>query len=399
MKKTTCSRGIFCEAAKRFRDRVPRWAYAANSPIKSTGLKEMSREEALKFELIQPNAKNLFCYMCFDLDYGGAFFSARDENLPEPTWIAENRENGHAHLCYELAIPVSTSDKSRTQPQKYLDAIKRGFCRRLKADPKYTGLITKNPLHERWRTQWGNCAPYLLGDLADWLFPHDLIFKKYDAQGDIESRNCALFDTLRDSAYRLTLDIKKRGGSRIHLRDRLLEQAHILNADFKPQLLISEMYSIVRSITKWAWREFSPSKFSEIQAERGRKGGLVSGQRRRLESEAKAEEAVKIAETILAMKPYQINSSEGRLSVCCLGMERGVQSEQYRKKSEVVREISLRLSRSIRTARRFLSKGNIRPKFIERINPWIDLSISRSTWYRRQRVSGKMITKKNNCDT
>ena len=139
-------------AAIQFAATVPRWAYATDS-LKE-GIWRQDRAIALSSRYIQTNASHLLRYLTFDIDWPGAYFAASDGILPPPNWIAEDRQNGRAHLGYELAAPVAKSDAARVGPLRYLAAVERGMTRRLEADPGYAGFVTKNPLSQHWRTTW-----------------------------------------------------------------------------------------------------------------------------------------------------------------------------------------------------------------------------------------------------
>ena len=98
--------------AERFAAAIPVRAYATNDL--EEGIWKQDRAAALQSRYVQPNASKFVRYLCFDVDNPGAVFAARDGLLPPPTWTAENRANGLAHLGYELAVPVSKSNASRT---------------------------------------------------------------------------------------------------------------------------------------------------------------------------------------------------------------------------------------------------------------------------------------------
>ena len=61
-----------------------------------------------------------------------------------------------------------------------------------------------------------------------------------------------------------------------------------LNTKFIVPLPYSEVKSISKSIANYVIRHFSPEKFRESQAIKGRKGGLIGGKRGTIENKAKA---------------------------------------------------------------------------------------------------------------
>jgi hypothetical protein len=91
------------------------------------------------------------------VDTPAAYFAAYDGNVAEPNVISVNPRNGHAHVSYCLTVPVLRQEQSKSY--KFLQAVKRGYTRRLEADTAYCGLIVKNPLHDMWRTSWHKSEP------------------------------------------------------------------------------------------------------------------------------------------------------------------------------------------------------------------------------------------------
>lgn len=71
-----------------------------------------SVDTALRAKYIQANAPTIAWRLVFDLDYAGAAFGYESANLPAFSWSATNPKNGHAHVCYELEIPVNFIDAS-----------------------------------------------------------------------------------------------------------------------------------------------------------------------------------------------------------------------------------------------------------------------------------------------
>ncbi|WP_368737393.1 replication initiation protein, partial [Serratia marcescens] len=61
---------------------------------------------------------------------------------PRPNWVTQNPRNGHAHLGYVLASPVSRTLKARATPQRFLARIQHGLTMALDADRAYTHRLT-----------------------------------------------------------------------------------------------------------------------------------------------------------------------------------------------------------------------------------------------------------------
>jgi Replicase family/Primase C terminal 1 (PriCT-1) len=230
------------------------------------------RERALQHRHVQLNGPTVLQWMAHDVDRCDAYLAHRDAFIPEPTFIAINRQNGHAHCAILLAAPVTRVPfATRDAPLRFYSAVERGIARRIGADRAYVGLIAKNPLHPAWDVEWRRDEPYSLEELADWLrfedMRPDLSVKTTFGAG----RNVTVFDELRQIAYREVLPFK-RSGSMATWLDRCLRVATGLNQQFPTPLDYSEVRAVVRSVAKWTWRNFTEQTFSKRQAHRSKLG-------------------------------------------------------------------------------------------------------------------------------
>jgi hypothetical protein len=231
-----------------------------------------TRQHALEHRHVQLNGPTAFQWMPHDVDRCDAYFAHRDANIPEPTFIAINRTNGHAHCAILLAAPVvRVPFATRDAPLRFYSAVERGIAHRIGADRAYVGLIAKNPLHPAWDVEWRCDEPYSLEELADWLR-----FEDMRPDPSIETtfgagRNITVFDEARQIAYREVQDYK-RAGDFAAWCDRCMRVATAVNQQFPQPLRFSEIRSIARSISKWTWRNIVRPKFSRLQAWRGKRG-------------------------------------------------------------------------------------------------------------------------------
>lgn len=239
-----------------------------------------SKKHAIQYPLIQVNHVHTVQYLIFDIDAPDAYLHFFDENLPVPTWIAKNKKNGHCHVCYELKTAVCKTAHARLKPLRYLASIEYTYAKKLNADLRYTGLLTKNPVDRDWQVFLLNPAPFELDELADYV---DLETKPKPTEEEKKEvsglgRNCMLFDTVRFWAYKA---IREHLGSGLDSwYQEVLEQSKIENGAFLEPLPYSEVKATAKSIAKWVWRNHHSAEFqamfSEKQARKGRKGGLAS---------------------------------------------------------------------------------------------------------------------------
>ena len=233
-----------------------------------------SKAIAVKKPYLQVNSPTTTIYFVFDGDKNDAALSWFDENLPAPYWTTQNPENGHAHICYKLEIPLHTSEFSSIKAIKYAQAVYYAYALKMGADLSYSQLITKNPLHPQHRTTYWTKQAYSLDYLADFVDLPKKLPKKLEVVG--LGRNVTMFEKGRRWAYTAIRDYMHHHSSSAweHAVKTHLEA---INSTFEPPLPHSEVKATAKSIAKWVWQRFSYGDFSEIQAKRGAKGGKKGG--------------------------------------------------------------------------------------------------------------------------
>ncbi|WP_144636043.1 replication initiation protein [Bordetella genomosp. 13] len=248
---------------------------------------------ALWLPYLQINSPAQHSWLQLDIDMEQAAHVWEDCNLPPPTYVAVNPENGHAQYGYALASPVCVTDAARAAPLRFLAAIEFAFNRVAGADRAFRGPLAKNPLHPNWRLwQPANDAVYELSELAEYVeLPSAREVRKGRIDIDHASlgRNCFLFEKLRVYAYQ---DVRKfwRPAGYEPFKEAVLSEAMAVNDTFLGSpgpLSFSEVRSIARSVAKWVWKKFTPAAFRAIQSARG----VASGVARREASRVLREEA------------------------------------------------------------------------------------------------------------
>ncbi|MGO4686220.1 replication initiation protein [Hyphomicrobium sp. 2TAF46] len=251
-----------------FADLLPARPYCSDNP--SDGLLIRRRDIAIRKSHIQLNGPAFIQFLIFDDDDAGAALRHRDAVLPQPNAIAINKASHRAHSMVWLATPIAKHSAARPGPLAFAAAVERGMRRRLGADPAFTGLIAKNPLHSDWDVEWRRDKPYSLEELDSWLFERDKRAEISNVHG--LGRNCDCFDTVRTIAYREVLDAKKAGKSIAEFQLRLEQAGRACNLGFSEPLPFSEIRAIAKSVAKWTWRNFSVERLSARQSILGRRG-------------------------------------------------------------------------------------------------------------------------------
>lgn len=229
---------------QRVHEYLPKKPYCSND--KTASLIRV-KNQAVNYSHIQINNPTQCAWLVFDCDHTNTNVW-EDMGLPMPNYLAVCPSSGHFHLAYAIS-PVFTSENARQKPLSYLAAIQRTYTELLKADNRYAGLITKNPLHEEWRVIVMHYAQYDLCDLAD-AVDGPLLPKVETQQVSGYGRNCDLFDKLRHHAYAHVKNAKSHDSWFEHL----LSVAESINAGFQPHMTFSEVKGIARSVAKWTWQ-------------------------------------------------------------------------------------------------------------------------------------------------
>lgn len=242
-------------------------------------------QEAIGFPYIQANAPHARSWLIFDLDDTDSAHRWEDANLPEPTWAAVNRYNGHAHLAWGLRTPVLLDGNGvRQKPMRYLWSIEAMMRERLGADISYNGVVTKNPAHDRWMTIRGSKVLFDLHELAEYLPGLErFVPTKRDGSAGL-GRNVTLFDALRRWSYRA---IRSHWtGSLDAWRSACMLRASEMSADLfgERSLTAGECKHIAYSVARWTWKRFSEREYLARQKALAVRGGKASGQSRRLMS-------------------------------------------------------------------------------------------------------------------
>jgi len=234
---------------------------------------------ALGFPIIQANPHCLRYRLVFDVDRPGAVMAWDDGHLAPASWTAMNPENGHAHLGYEIDIPICTTNNGSHKALRYAGAVEAAYRDNLGADRGYSGLYCKNPLHPKWRVAVWHPQAYGLGDLAEWVDLSKWSDRRRRLPETGLGRNCDLFESLRRWAYRKVEDYRNQGQVAYDAWMRaVMDKAEGYNSQFQEPMLFPEVKGLARSVGKWTWANFygktaSDQRFKETQSIRGSRKG------------------------------------------------------------------------------------------------------------------------------
>lgn len=265
---------------EQFSNKLPNKPYCSDDL--HLGLQIRPKNIALLKRYIQPNHPYYTHFFVFDLDYPTAYvdYFYSMVGVPTPNLIVENPANGHAHYIYQLSTPIYNTDASKPKPIKYANAVYMALRDVLNADINYSGLITKNALHEHWRTHVLREQPYTLDQLSERL---DLTAKQINKEIKVDEavglgRNCCLFHTVRHWAY---VEMRQyRAKTYNQWLDGVIAQCCSLNDQFTVPMQYNEVKGIAKSIARWVWKRdgYCYQEFIDRQTRKGQLGGKAKGE-------------------------------------------------------------------------------------------------------------------------
>ena len=191
--------------------------------------------------------------------------------LPRPNVAIMREASEHLHLAWNLRTPVHRGAQARQRPLAALGRIAEFYAPTLHADAGYVGVLTYNPVHGDYLTEYPRAEPYDLADLAagipdGWRRPRRAADLATEA-----GRNNHLFAALCKLALRCT-------------DEGLLTWARTLNSEFTVPLPDAEVRGAWSSVCTYRrrWRARGHQQgWLWKQAARGKRGGLASGVTRR----------------------------------------------------------------------------------------------------------------------
>ena len=252
------------------------------------GTYRQAREKALEgYRYIEANPTAVSDLLVVDIDDSNARTIALWEHSGMlPNVIVENPANGHAHAVWALSEPFTRTEYAARKPLAFAAAITEGLRRSCDGDTGYSGLMTKNPLHDAWNAELVTDHLYSLGELSEHLevsgdMPPQSWKRTKRRNTSGLGRNCHIFETARTWAYR---EIRKHWEDSEGLRIAILNHCMELNATelAASPLPTQEIAQIAKSIHKWIvtksrmWHDgpaVYEATFIAIQSARDKKRG------------------------------------------------------------------------------------------------------------------------------
>lgn len=254
-------------------------------PRKGEPLVWLHRDEAVQVERIRAHLNNRH-YLMTDHDSGPPGRGHELYDL-QPNIVVYNPIKPERHQAFWLlrdAVHCQPEAQGR-KPYQYLRAIEAAYDARYGCDPHFARHIHRNPLCFLSDAVWLHERPYTLSELAEVVSLTPAAFKRDTARSERiaegKGRNCTLFDELRGWAYRQATNARAVDYDIWHRQ--VITRAIALNG-FQEPLPAAEVYGVARSVAEFVYYRYKPStgnpeltlEYRAKQAERGRRGGLVS---------------------------------------------------------------------------------------------------------------------------
>lgn len=277
-------------------ERAPGKPHASDN-FEKFGCQPLARDLALYRSNLQLNRDDTCSVLVFDVDHEfdfktntphvGACWAWERHNLPPPSWVAINRENGHAHLAYVLDEPVLRLQEKRRKPVWLLGVIRRAMTEALGADRGYPNFMTKNPVNGNWLVFSFGCT-YSLTELCDWI--PDSFLEAAKSQTNMlftadDAASCSSFPL----AFRMAAPVLYSNWRKVAAEaeacgysatlERLVREK--LTNSVTGELLLKEdsFQKLVRDLTKWGAERFDEKKsrmlLSQRQSRRGKKSARL----------------------------------------------------------------------------------------------------------------------------
>lgn len=304
-----------------------------------------------EYPFVQINPADFRNFLVVDVDRDDAELWLMHPSVPEPHWIIQNPENGHAQAGW-MIDPVHTGAGAKEHPIRYADAVQASLDKLVGADPAFTRYLVRNPAAHSpaGRVVFGSrLEPYSLGELMrhmqQYRDPFEPGWNAWDPGQDFVpariafhraeegGRNNAIFYATRAELWRRFDD------GFAPTVEASLDFASLLNAALPEPLPPPEVREIaasaVRQVLRGKGRNRGTGIPSQYLSELGRRGGQSkSGAKRDAAAENAAKATQKRRET----------------SAKASGMARTLRALGHS-----LAEIARTIGRSLRTVQRYLA--------------------------------------------
>ncbi len=254
------------ELGEKILPRIPGKPLVAND-IK--GEKKESWVEALKYAVhrryLAVNTADYMNFFVVDCDHDDLDRWLK-LGLPSPTWISASPKSGRYHIAWMLKTPVDRRAGASAKAQRFAQNTYDALVTAMNGDFGYAiGALTKNPLHDAWKTFPLNGKAVDIRQIWSVVKP----FYKAGARRErrlklVEGtvgRNEDLFWTV--SYYVRPLVEWHRQNGAMETFWQVVEEAG-LQANVNGLRWKQDVLPTLRQIWKWTWNHYSPARGGDI---------------------------------------------------------------------------------------------------------------------------------------
>ena len=232
------------------------------------------KELALKFPYIQHNPPFSVSTLVIDHDDSESHYIWDDYHAPPPNFAVMSKKKGFSHLNYMIRNKVYKNNNQNIKAFRLLCAIEKALIKKLKADPQYSNLMSKNPIHDDWVRYDLQIHQYDLHDFFDYLDLPKIELKENALFEFGLGRNCTVFDELRHIAYSQIREFSFEIDQDLFIKHLFDIAYNRLNLLFETPLSEKEVFGIAKSVGRWTHSHYDKNVFKAIQSARGKKSGI-----------------------------------------------------------------------------------------------------------------------------
>jgi len=228
---------------------------------------QLPRREAFKRRYIQLNPPCNIKFFVLDIDHEDEALW-NNTQLPAPNAIIRNKNNKKCHLLFRvddiLVKSVKEDVEVRAEPILYANAVYYGLCNKLKADrAAFNNLVSKNPFHPDFNTEFIHSRVYKLKELAEFAEPDWSVYQRGEKENpNPDSRHLSLFHKVRHLAYQQVNQY--RLGSDLESFYQFVLKECLANNRFQgagfredENLPASSVKAVAKSIATWTWNNYT----------------------------------------------------------------------------------------------------------------------------------------------
>jgi hypothetical protein len=249
-----------------------------------TGTKRVFKEQAKYYQWITFRPQQQLTYLGFDFDDDNPYFLDKIKELNlKPNLTIQNPNNKKGQIYFRLNNPVSIGEKSKSEPERYFNTVRKSLNNALESDPHFSNRFGKNPFFKEGFFDKKNNVKHKecfvinsysdqgcdLGDFKEYVdtfnkaeyvnkqttIKHKHKHRAFNGVLTEGNRNKSIFNHSRLFAYGVC-GIYKRQNDELGLLQAVLNECAYINNKSAKRLTDKELLGIANSITGYCFRNY-----------------------------------------------------------------------------------------------------------------------------------------------